>query len=166
MTALWIAKWRTGKWDLGLGLNGVLGGLVAITAPVAWVEGWAAVIIGVIGGIIVYVGVRFLESRGVDGPVGAVSVHGFNGVWSLISVEIFADGTYGVTGLVGGGFGQIIAQLIGAPIVFAWAFGMGFLIFKTMDRFIGIRVSPEVELQGLDVPEHGGEAYPEFVQKG
>jgi Amt family ammonium transporter len=130
------------------------------------VEGWAAVLIGGIGAIIMYAGVSLLDSRGVDDPVGAVSVHGFSGVWGLTSVGIFADGTYGVSGLLYGDSGQLVAQLIGSLVVFAWAFGTGFLLFKAMDRWFGIRVPPEIEMQGLDVAEHGGEAYPEFVQKG
>jgi Amt family ammonium transporter len=165
LTGLLISKWRTGKWDVGLMINGSLAGLVAITAPCAWVEGWAAVLIGMIGGTIMYVSVRFLDMRGIDDPVGAVAVHGFNGIWGLISVGIFADGTYGVTGLLYGNGVQLIAQLTSAVVVFAWAFGMGLLLFKVMNRWFGIRVSPEIELQGLDVLEHGGEAYPEFVQK-
>ncbi|MEM2866551.1 MAG: ammonium transporter [Candidatus Hadarchaeales archaeon] len=166
LTALMLSKWGTGRWDVGLMINGSLAGLVAITAPCAWVEGWAAVLIGMIGGIIMYVGVRSLDMRGIDDPVGAVAVHGFNGIWGLISVGIFADGTYGVTGLLYGNGVQLIAQLISAVVVFTWAFGMGLLIFKVMDRWFGIRVPPEIELQGLDVREHGCEAYPEFISKG
>lgn len=171
LTALITVYLKTRKWDLGMALNGTLGGLVAITAPAAWVEAWAAVVIGVIAGLIVVAGVYFLESRGVDDPVGAVSVHGFNGIWGLLSVGLFADGTYGVysiekpfvTGLFyGGGFGQLIAQLIGVVVVVVWAFGLGYILFKVMDLIFGIRVSPEEELTGLDIPEHGTPAYPEF----
>ena len=112
-----------------------------------------------------YAGVSFFESRGIDDPVGAVSVHGINGIWGLLSVGIFADGTYqNVVGLLyGGGFAQLIAQLIAASVCLIWAFGMGYLIFKGMDLLYGIRVSPEEELQGLDIPEHGTPAYPDFV---
>lgn len=154
-----------------MSFNGVLAGLVAITASCAWVEPWAAVVIGLIAGALVVLGVYFLESRGVDDPVGAVSVHAINGIWGLISVGLFADGTYGnyatelpyVTGLFyGGGFGQLIAQIIGAAAAASWAFGAGFLMFKAMDKIFGIRVSPEEELQGLDVLEHGTSAYPNF----
>ena len=108
-----------------------------------------------------------LENMGIDDPVGAVSVHGVNGIWGLIAVGLFADGTYTawpVTGLFyGGGTGQLIAQLIGAVTVFAWAFGTGFILFKVMDLVVGIRVSPEEELAGLDVMEHGSSAYPNFL---
>lgn len=163
---------RTRKYDVGMTLNGALAGLVAITAPCAWVEAWAAVVIGLIAGALVVLGVLFLESRGIDDPVGAVSVHGINGIWGLISLGLFADGTYGnyslkppyVTGLFyGGGYGQLIAQIIGAAVCAGWAFGMGYLTFKVMDIIFGIRVSPEEELQGLDVVEHGTSAYPNFI---
>ncbi|AFV11105.1 high affinity ammonium transporter Amt [Thermacetogenium phaeum DSM 12270] len=174
LTALIVVYLKTRKWDLGMALNGTLGGLVAVTAPCAWVEAWAAVVIGAFAGLIVVAGVYFLESRGVDDPVGAVSVHGFCGIWGLISVGLFADGTYGiystetpfVTGLFyGGGFGQLLAQLIGVLCVAVWAFGLGYLMFKGMDLLFGIRVSPEEELIGLDVPEHGTPAYPEFQRQ-
>lgn len=173
-SALLIIYARTKKWDLGMALNGTLGGLVAITAPCAWVEAWAAVVIGLVAGALVVAGVYFLESRGIDDPVGAVPVHGFNGIWGLLSVGLFADGTYGlyttdgplVTGLFyGGGAGQLIAQLIGAGVVLVWALGLGLVLFKLMDLIFGIRVSPAEELQGLDIFEHGSQAYPEFVHR-
>ncbi len=172
LAALLIGYWRTKKWDIGMLINGILAGLVAITAPCAWVEGWAAITIGLIGGALMYASVKFLEARGVDDPVGAVSVHGACGLWGLLSVGFFADGTYGnysieppyVTGLFyGGGGEQLLAQLISVAVVIAWAFGTGYLTFKLMDKVFGIRVSPEEELQGLDVPEHGMPAYPDFL---
>ncbi len=169
--ALMTVFMKTKKWDVGMMLNGCLAGLVAITAPCAWVEAWAAVVIGLIAGLIVVLGVYGLERLGVDDPVGAVSVHGFNGIWGLLSVGLFADGTYGnyattepfARGLFyGGGTGQLIAQVIGAATAAIWAFGLGFLLFKVMDLAFGIRVSPEEELKGLDIPEHGTPAYPNF----
>ena len=172
MMALAIAHWQTKKWDLGMLINGILAGLVAVTAPAAWIEGWAAIIIGLIGGALMYGSVKLLESRKIDDPVGAVSVHGAGGLWGLLSVGFFADGTYGnysteapyVTGLFyGGGGEQLLAQLISMVVVVVWAFGMGYLTFKLMDKAFGIRVSPEEELLGLDVPEHGAPAYPDFV---
>jgi ammonium transporter, Amt family len=174
LSALLISRRRTGKWDIGMLLNGVLAGLVAITAPCAWVEGWASVVIGLIAGALMYGGVKLLESKGVDDPVGAVSVHGFCGLWGLLSVGIFADGTYGiytteapyVTGLLyGAGIEQLLAQLISMVVVATWAFGVGYLTFWLMSKSIGIRVSPEEELQGLDIPEHGTPAYPDFLTK-
>lgn len=169
--AILLVFMKTKKWDVGMMLNGCLAGLVAITAPCAWVEAWAAVAIGAIAGTLVVLGVYFWEARGVDDPVGAVSVHGLNGVWGLISVGLFADGTYGlgntsapfVRGLFyGGGSGQLIAQVIGAAVCVTWAFGLGFVAFKVMDKCFGIRVAPEEELKGLDIFEHGTPAYPNF----
>ena len=172
LIALLIARWKTKKWDTGMLINGILAGLVAVTAPCAWIEGWAAIVIGLIGGALMYASVKFLEAKGVDDPVGAVSVHGISGLWGLLSVGFFADGTYGnysieapyITGLFyGGGGGQLLVQFISVVVVAAWAFGMGYLVFKLMDKAFGVRVSPEEELQGLDVPEHGTPAYPGFV---
>ena len=172
-SALLIAYWKTGKWDVGMALNGAVAGLVAITASCAWVEGWAAIVIGLIAGVLMYASVRFFDNRGIDDPVGAISVHGTCGLWGLLSVGLFADGTYGnyaiekpfATGLFyGGGYEQLIAQLISIAVVFVWAFGAGYIIFKLMDKIFGIRISPEEELQGLDIPEHGTPAYPDFVQ--
>jgi len=171
LTALILVLVKTRKFDLGMALNGVLAGLVAITAPCAWVEAWAAVVIGIIAGIILVAGVYFLEAIKVDDPVGAVPVHGFNGLWGLIAVGLFADGTYGnyaieppfVKGLFyGGGVDQLIAQVIGAVALFVWAFGAGLVLFKMLDLVVGIRVSPREEIQGLDLFEHGTPAYPEF----
>ncbi len=168
MLIVWL---KTKKWDVPMGLNGALAGLVAITAPCAWVEGWAAIVIGAIAGLVVVSGVYFLERRGIDDPVGAVSVHGLNGVWGLIAVGLFADGTYGnyttegplATGLFyGGGWEQLIAQLIGVVACVAWAFILGFILFKVMDKLFGIRVSPQEEIEGLDLIEHGSKAYPNF----
>lgn len=171
LVALLIVYAKTKKWDVGMAFNGVLAGLVAVTAPCAWIEAWAAVVIGLIAGALVVIGVFGIEKLGIDDPVGAVSVHGINGIWGLISVGLFADGTYGnysldapyATGLFyGGGAGQLIAQVIGAATAAVWAFAAGYILFKTMDAVMGIRVSPQEELKGLDVFEHGGPAYPEF----
>jgi ammonium transporter, Amt family len=169
--AILIVFMKTKKWDVGMMLNGCLAGLVAITAPCAWVEAWAAVVIGAVAGALVVIGVYFWENRGIDDPVGAVSVHGINGVWGLISVGLFADGTYGmgstsepfVRGLFyGGGYGQLISQTIGAAVCVTWAFILGYLGFKAMDKLFGIRVAPSEELKGLDIEEHGTPAYPNF----
>lgn len=171
LAALIFVLMKTKTYDVGMMLNGVLAGLVAVTAPCAWIEAWAAVVIGLIAGILVVIGVYTLERLKVDDPVGAVSVHGVNGVWGLISVGIFADGTYGnyateapfVKGLLyGGGAGQLISQAIGAAVVVLWAFLCGYIVFKVLDAVMGIRVSPYEEIGGLDVVEHGGSAYPDF----
>jgi Amt family ammonium transporter len=120
-----------------------------------------------------YASVRFFDNIGIDDPVGAISVHGTCGLWGLLSIGFFADGTYGnyaiekpfATGLFyGGGFDQLIAQAISVVVVFVWAFGLGYIMFKLLDKVMGIRVSPEEELQGLDIIEHGTPGYPDFVQ--
>jgi len=169
--ALIVVLMKTKIYDVGMMFNGILAGLVAVTAPCAWIEAWAAVVIGLIAGVIVVIGVYGLEKLKIDDPVGAVSVHGFNGMWGLISVGIFADGTYGnystdapfATGLLyGGGSGQLIAQVTGAGVAALWAFVCGYILFKIMDAIMGIRVSPQEEMKGLDVYEHGGSAYPDF----
>lgn len=168
ITIVWM---KTKKWDVPMGLNGALAGLVAITAPCAWVEGWAAIVIGLIAGVLVVGGVYLLEKLHIDDPVGAVSVHGINGVWGLLAIGLFADGTYGnyttdgpfATGLFyGGGWEQFLAQGIGAIACVAWAFILGFILFKIMDKIFGIRISPQEEIEGIDLIEHGAKAYPEF----
>ena len=171
LAALLMILARTGKFDVGMALNGALAGLVAITAPCAWVDATNSVIIGAVAGVLVVASVLFLEGRGIDDPVGAVSVHGVCGIWGLLAVGLFADGTYGnysmdppfVRGLFyGGGADQLVAQLIGIGALIAWAFTTGYLTFKIMDKVMGIRVSPQEEIQGLDIVEHGTPAYPEF----
>ena len=172
LSALLFMKIKHGIWDLGMTLNGAVAGLVAITAPCAWVEAWAAVVIGLIAGVLVCLSVSFLDKIHIDDPVGAVSVHGANGLWGVISVGLFADGTYGnyttaaphVTGLFyGGGAGQLIAQLISAGVCFIWAFVCGWITFSIAKvLFHGIRISPEEEIEGVDVIEHGASAYPDF----
>lgn len=172
LASLVFMKLKLGKWDLGMTLNGALAGLVAITAPCAWVEAWAAAVIGLVAGVLVCVSVLSLDRLHIDDPVGAVSVHGVNGTWGLISVGLFADGTYGnyttkaplVKGLFyGGGFDQLIAQLISSGVCILWAFIMGWVTFRIAKVvFGGIRVSAEEEAEGLDYGEHGGNAYPDF----
>lgn len=167
---MWI---RYGKPDPSMAANGMLAGLVAITAPCAFVDSTSAVIIGLVAGVLVVLSVFFVENRlKVDDPVGAVSVHGANGAWGLIALGLFADGTYGdgwngvsgtVSGLFYGNAGQFIAQLIdvGANLVFV--FGLSYIFFKILDKLIGMRVAPEVELQGVDMDEVGAIAYPRDV---
>jgi len=166
-------NWRWGKPDISMGCNGMLAGCVAITAPCAFVAPWAAVLIGTVAGVIVCYGVWFFDHRArVDDPCGAISVHGICGVWGVVALGLFADGTYGagwngvsgtVRGLFYGDAGQLGAQLVMIMVNFAWAFGVTYAIFTVARRFMAIRVSPEVELEGLDVPEFGAECYPEFV---
>jgi Amt family ammonium transporter len=156
---------KTRVWDIGMALNGALAGLVAITAPCAVVSGPVAILIGLVAGVLVVASILTVENLGIDDPVGAVSVHGVNGIWGLIAVGLFADATYtDFKGLFfGGGFEQLGIQLVGAAAVIAWAFAMGYVTFKAMDLAFGIRVSPQEEIEGLDVQEHGSPAYPNFL---
>lgn len=163
--ALLLIYAKTRVWDISMALNGALAGLVAVTAPCAVISAPSAILIGAIGGILVVLSIFAVENMGIDDPVGAFSVHGVNGIWGLIAVGLFADGTYGdITGLFfGGGTGQLVNQLTGAATVMVWAFSLGYLTFKVMDLAFGIRISPQEELEGLDIQEHGGPAYANFL---
>jgi Amt family ammonium transporter len=152
--------------------NGMLAGLVAITAPCAFVAPWAAAIIGIVAGFVVCWGVAFWDRVKVDDPCGAISVHGLCGVWGVLATGIFADGTYGagwngmtgpVKGLLYGDASQLGAQVVDVLVGFAWAFGVTYLLFAIIKQFVKIRVTPEVELEGLDMPEFGVYCYPDFV---
>lgn len=170
-----LTIWKlTGKPDPSMTVNGMLAGLVSITAPCAFVSPLGAVIIGALGGILVIFSVLFIERvLKVDDPVGASSVHGVCGLFGMIALGLFADGTYGdgfngisgpVRGLFyGGGFGQLGAQLIAVVVVAAWAFGTMYVFFKVQDKLMGIRSAEEDEIYGLDIPEMGAPAYPEFA---
>ncbi|MDW7725920.1 MAG: ammonium transporter [Candidatus Methanoperedens sp.] len=175
VTAMLITWHRTGKPDPSLTANGILAGLVSITAPAGSVENWAAIIIGTVGGIVMLAGVFFNENRlKVDDPVGAIPVHAYCGCWGLLSVGIFsvgigngilADAAYaaGAPGLVYGGFSQLFIQIAGIILAFVWAFGVSFVLFKLIDAIVGLRVSEKEEIQGLDISEHGVNAYPEYI---
>lgn len=167
-TVCYATYFKTGKVDIALTCNGALAGLVGITAGAAYVAPWAAVVIGAIAGLFIMFGLWFNEWKlKIDDPVGAIACHAYNGVWGMLAVGIFADGTYGgVKGLIVGETGQIIAQVIAAVTVAVWAFGTGLILFGILKYTIGIRVSAEEELSGLDIPEHGTSAYPEFVIAG
>jgi len=169
---------RSGKPDPGMMANGMLAGLVAITAPCAFVQPWAAALIGSIAAAIVVESVWFFERRAkVDDPVGAISVHGVCGFWGVLSVGLFADGAYGagwnlttgkaggVTGLFYGDPGQLAAQAIGAATICIVMFAIALAFFKIQNALTkgGIRPTAEVEEEGLDLPEMGVLAYPEFV---
>jgi len=169
---MWITK---GKPDSSMSGNGLLAGLVAITAPSGFVSAPAAAIIGLIAGLLVCVSVSFVENvLKVDDPVGAISVHGTNGLWGVLSVGLFADGTsnYGgswngvtgsVTGLFYGDASQLAAQLVGISTLIGAVFTLSFAINMVLEYVVGHRVSAETELNGLDVPEMGQLGYPEFV---
>ncbi len=145
--------------------NGALGGLVAITAPCAYVTPLGSIVIGLIAGPLVIYGNRFVErTLKIDDAVGAWGVHGANGLFGLLAVGLFSDGSYGnVRGIFYGsaGAGQLVAQLISMVVVAPFAFGMGLVVFGAIKATIGIRVEPEVELAGLDFHEHDYVAYPE-----
>ena len=163
---------RFGKPDPSMAANGFLAGLVAITAPCAFVSSFWAVVIGAIAGVFLCWSVLFVErTLKVDDPVGAISVHGTCGAWGVLSLGLFADGTYGdgfngvqgtVRGLLYGDPGQLLAQIIGPVTNFGFIFGASWLFFKFLDVTVGMRVSREVELEGLDVPEMGVHGYPEI----
>jgi len=169
---MWISK---GKPDASMSGNGLLAGLVAITAPSGFVSAPNAAIIGLIAGVLVCVSVYFVENvLKVDDPVGAISVHGTNGLWGVLAVGLFADGTsnYGgswngvpgsVTGLFYGDAGQLAAQLVGISTLLGVVFTLSFAINMVLEYVIGHRVSAETELNGLDIPEMGQLGYPEFV---
>ncbi len=170
---LWF---RFGKPDPSMMCNGMLAGLVSITAPCAFVAPWAAVLIGAIAGLISDWSVFFWERKGIDDPVGAISVHGVGGLWGILAVGLFADGTYtgasgmwngvagGVKGLFYGDSRQFIAQLIAAATCFIWNFVVAGLCFKAIGMLLGgNRVPPEVEVAGLDIPQMGAPGYPEFI---
>ncbi|MFQ5951986.1 MAG: ammonium transporter [Candidatus Omnitrophota bacterium] len=162
MITVWL---RFGKPDTSMSLNGALAGLVAITAPCANVSPLSAIIIGAIGGVIVVLSVEFIDKvLHVDDPVGAISVHGVCGAWGTLAAGLFAQKAYGgVNGLFfGGGLAQFWTQLIGVLAVFAWVFGSAFVLFYIIKVTIGLRVSDEEQLKGLDIGEHGMESYAGF----
>src|SRR5258708_28476 len=164
MSYTWIAGPR--KPDLAMMGNGMLAGLVAITAPSGYVSPIASCIIGAVAGFNVVFFAGLIEKVWkIDDPVGAIAVHGVNGMWGQLSVGLFADGlaNYGglqVRGLFFGDMGQFVAQVIGAITCLVYVFGISWLFFKAYDILFGMRVSPQVELAGLDTPEMGALAYP------
>jgi Amt family ammonium transporter len=166
----WVYK-RAKKYDLGMACNGLLGGLVAITAPCYWVSPFGAVMIGAVAGMIVPLGVDYLEHRRIDDPIGAVAVHGFAGIWGTLSLGLFATG-FGiptpdgvdrsalVKGLFyGGGLDQLKAQFVGSLVCVIVVFSVSIAIMKLIEKTVGLRVSKEGELEGLDIHEHGTPAY-------
>ncbi|MGA9175867.1 MAG: ammonium transporter [Desulfobacterales bacterium] len=151
MFTSWI---KFGKPEVGMSLNGALAGLVAITSPCATVTPASSIAIGAIAGVIVVLAVLFFDRVQIDDPVGAISVHGVCGAWGTLSAGIFN---------IGGSSLKIIGvQLLGISACFLWVFPTAFLLFKLIDVTIGLRVSAEEELEGLDFAEHGGNAYPDF----
>ena len=162
---------RDKKPNSGMMVNGMLAGLVAITAPCAFVAPWAAAVIGGVAAIICIESVYFIEKRGVDDPVGAIAVHGVCGIWGVLTVGIFANGKYGggwngststgVKGIIKGDWGQLGAQALGAATICIVIFGVAYAFFKIQNSLMkgGIRPTEEVEAEGLDMPEMGAYAY-------
>ncbi|MBI5605397.1 MAG: ammonium transporter [Deltaproteobacteria bacterium] len=169
MLYMWL---RFGKPDISMSANGLLAGLVAITAPCAFVNSVSAVIIGLVAGLIVCWSVFFIErTLKVDDPVGAISVHGANGAWGVLALGLFADGTYGdglngvpgaVKGLFYGDATQFGAQIVGTLTNMIFVFVAMFVFFKILDKIIPLRVPADQEMEGLDQHEVAVTAYPDF----
>ena len=171
MIITWI---RYKKPDVSLTLNGVLGGLVAITAGCEVVTFYGAILIGAIAGFIVVFGVEFLDKKlKIDDPVGAVSVHGFCGATGTLMVGLLANYPTNITGeaseitglFYGGGLSQFAVQLVGVAAVAAWTMGTAFILFSIIKHTVGLRVSKEEEISGLDLEEHNSQAYADFMIK-
>lgn len=175
MFTSWI---KFGKPDVSMALNGCLGGLVGITAPCASVSTLSAVIIGGVAGVIVVLSVLFFDRvLKIDDPVGAISVHGICGVWGTLAVGLFGSSAIDVLYwdaetaisdglLLGGGFSQLGIQLLGVTAVFAYVFIASYVMFWTIKKTIGLRITAEEERIGVDVSEHGNEAYPNDFAPG
>ena len=162
--ALSFAIWK--RFDVYMTLNGVIAGLVAITAGCANMGPGVALIVGLIGGFVVVGSATLLESvLKIDDPVGAIAAHGFTGAWGTLAVGLFAQEKYGgINGLFfGGGAGQLGAQFVGVIAAFVFVFTTSFVVFKVIDLTIGMRVSEDEEKKGLDVIEHSASGYPDFT---
>ncbi len=176
LAALFISYARLKKWDLGMVVNGFLGGLVAITCPCYWVDPVGAFFIGIVAAFVVVYGLDLLEYARIDDPIGAVPVHMFAGIWGTLSLGLFAAGKYGaptatgadttsvVTGLFyGGGWGVLGLQALGSAAITLAALGVSLAMMFAL-KYAGIlRVSEAGEREGLDIHEHGASAYPEFA---
>jgi Amt family ammonium transporter len=169
---------RNKVWDCGITVNGFLAGLVAITCPCYWVSPAGSLLIGAVAGVVVVLGCDLLEYLRIDDPIGAVPVHGFCGIWGTLSLGLFATGQFGaptptgadtsagalVTGLFyGGGLAQLKGQLIGSVSVTLATFAVSMVLMYAVKAMGYLRVSKEGELEGIDVHEHGGPAYPELM---
>ena len=154
------------RFDVYMTLNGVIAGLVAITAGCANMGPSMAILTGLLGGFVVVGSSVLLESvLKVDDPVGAIAAHGFTGAWGTLAVGLFAQEAYGGTNglFFGGGAGLLGAQFVGVAAAFIFVFATSFIVFKAIDLTIGMRVSEEEEKTGLDVTEHSASGYPDFA---
>jgi Amt family ammonium transporter len=160
-----LCSWfKFGKPDVGMSLNGVLAGLVAITAPCATVTPLGALIIGAVAGVLVFYSVLFFDKIKIDDPVGAVSVHGVCGAWGTMGAALLHENLFlGVEYDLGG---QLMVQATGIAVAFLWTFTTAFMLFKVLAATVGLRVTAEEEIAGLDLGEHGASAYPDFVVVG
>jgi len=176
LTAMAYAYTLSKKWDVSFTVNGFLAGLVAITCPCYWVSPAGAIMLGGVAGVVVVLGVELLEWLRIDDPIGAVPVHGICGIWGTLSLGLFACGKYGATGATGadnsaalkglfygGGTQLLIAQAIGSAIITTATFGVALAVMYAVNATGTLRVSKEGELYGLDLHEHGINAYPEYV---
>jgi Amt family ammonium transporter len=172
---LWMYP-RNKVFDCGITVNGFLAGLVAITCPCYWVSPTGAIILGAVAGIVVIQGVDLMEWLRIDDPVGAWPVHGLCGIWGTLSLGLLACGKYGASGptgaddsapltglLYGGGSQLVVSQIIGSASITAATFGVSMVMFYLVKMTGTLRVSKEGELEGLDIHEHGGVAYPEQI---
>jgi Amt family ammonium transporter len=169
LSAMAIVYPRVKKWDMGITINGFLGGLVAITAPCYWVNAFGAVMIGLVGGIVVVYGIDLIEWLRIDDPIGAVAVHGIAGIWGTWSIGLFATGQWNdVKGLFwGGGVKQLWIQVWGNFVVGGSAFVIALGLMYAVKLTKTLRVSEEGELEGIDIHEHGSPAYhPEAAYMG
>ena len=174
VTVMFLSWARYKKPDVSMTLNGALAGLVAITAGCAAVSLWGAIAIGVIAGFTVLFGVEFVERvLKIDDPVGAIAVHGLSGAVGTLLVGVFAssvapavrDGACAPGLIDGGGFAQLGVQALGVVSVMAWTLGTAFILFTVIKVTMGLRVTEEEEIKGLDIGEHASEAYADFVIK-
>ena len=169
LMAAFYMKLKTDKWDPGMMANGMLAGLVAITAPCAFVNATSAVIIGAISGVLVIWAYFFIDTKlKIDDPVGAIAVHGVNGFWGVLSLGLFADGSYGdgwngvpgtVKGLFYGDASQFFAELFGGLTCFLFVFPVMYFFFRLCKATIGLRSSDADQVKGLDIPEMGVHGY-------
>ena len=174
LAAMFLMWKKFGKPDPSMTCNGLLAGLVAITAPCAFVAPWAAMVIGIVSGFVVVYTVIIVENVfKIDDPVGAVAVHGANGIWGVLALGLFADGSYGaglngvagtVKGLFYGDGGQFVAQVVNSIVLIAFCSVMCIVFFKLVDRAVGLRSLEADEITGLDLPEMGAMAYPDFLE--
>ena len=160
VVALMMSWARFGKPDFSMTMNGVLAGLVAITAPCAFVGPVGALIIGAVGGGLVFWGILALDRNKIDDPVGAIAVHGVCGMWGTMAVGLFGLPMLGASGFfAGGGLASLGTQVLGTVVISAVAFAASYLLWSVLKATVGVRVSSEEELTGLDIAEHGTEAY-------